>query len=76
MQWIFLFLGPIGGLKFYIINSYKLLDRNNRIPSIKILLICKKRNLTFLLNMAVNCSLILLKISWMAVELPTKVEAI
>merc|ERR1712107_467272 len=29
----------------------------------------------FLLNMAVNCSEILLKISWMAVELPTKVAA-
>merc|ERR1719373_210218 len=30
----------------------------------------------FLLNMAVNCSEILLKSSWMAVELPMKVEAI
>merc|ERR1712154_360901 len=29
----------------------------------------------FLLNMAVNCSAILLKISWMAVELPMKVAA-
>merc|ERR1712117_660809 len=30
----------------------------------------------FLLNMAVNCSEILLKSSWMAVELPMKVAAI
>merc|ERR1711923_560450 len=30
----------------------------------------------FLLNMAENCSEILLKISWIAVVLPTKVEAI
>jgi len=30
----------------------------------------------FLLNMAVNCSAILLNISWMAVELPTKVTLI
>merc|ERR1712076_337368 len=30
----------------------------------------------FLLNMAVNCSEIRLKISWMAVEFPTKVEDI
>eukprot|EP00091_Calanus_sinicus_P020862 TRINITY_DN5941_c0_g1_i2.p1 TRINITY_DN5941_c0_g1~~TRINITY_DN5941_c0_g1_i2.p1 ORF type:complete len:117 (-),score=27.61 TRINITY_DN5941_c0_g1_i2:151-501(-) len=34
---------------------------------------CKK---AFLLNMAVNCSEILLKISWMAVEFPMKVDAI
>ncbi|BAT72630.1 hypothetical protein VIGAN_01005300 [Vigna angularis var. angularis] len=34
---------------------------------------CKK---AFLLNMAVNCSLTLLNISCMDVELPTKVEAI
>ena len=32
--------------------------------------------LTFLRNMAVNCSEILLKSSWMAVELPMKVDAI
>ena len=31
---------------------------------------------TFLLNIAVNCSEILLKSSWIAVELPMKVEAI
>merc|ERR1719510_1738431 len=34
---------------------------------------CRK---AFLLNMAENCSEIRLKISWMAVEFPTKVEAI
>merc|ERR1719286_70167 len=34
---------------------------------------CKK---AFLLNIAVNCSEILLKSSWIAVELPMKVEAI
>merc|ERR1712034_240007 len=34
---------------------------------------CKK---AFLLNMAVNCSAILLNISWMAVELPMKVTLI
>ncbi|KAF2603105.1 hypothetical protein F2Q70_00025100 [Brassica cretica] len=34
---------------------------------------CKK---AFLLNIAVNCSLTLLNISWIEVELPTKVDAI
>ena len=33
-------------------------------------------NLTLLRNMAVNCSEILLKSSWMAVELPMNVDAI